>query len=139
MSYEKVQQALIQHFATGFPAWLATQVAWPNVTFTPPAAQPWMAFMFGQNDESIATLGPDGYDELNGFIQIDVNYPVGGGEKDSRQTINLLRTCFKPQVIQYDGQSVTILSRGANGGREQNGFFSIPFTVRFRSHILRNS
>ncbi len=136
---EKVQQALIAQLLASFPTWIEAQIAWENTAFTPPIAKPWLAFHFMPVEEKVATLGPGGNDEANGLVQIDVNYPLGGGESDSRETINTLRTCFKPQLLGYEGQPVTILSRNRSGGLTSNGFYKIPFTVRWRSLLTRST
>lgn len=132
---EKIQQALIAAFMAAFPTF---DKAWENVAFKPTPTKPWLAFHFMPVDERIATLGPEGYDVANGLVQIDVNYPIGAGESDSRKTINLLRACFKPQILVFDLQEVIILSRSRAGGRQTDGFYRIPFTVRWRAHLTRN-
>lgn len=139
MSLEKVQQALINQFQTTFGTTWANRLSWENIAFTPPAAQAWMFFYFMPASERIATLGPTGKDQVDGLVQIDVNYPVGVGESDIRKTINALRTCFKPGGLLYEGQGVTILSRSRAGGMESNGFYKVPFTIRWRAQIPRSS
>jgi len=137
MTLEKIQQGLIDKFVTAFSDWSPGRIAWENRHFTPPTALPWMYFYFMDADERISTLGPIGQDEINGLVQIDVNYPAGAGESDLRETINLLRTCFAPTVFIYDSQPITILSRSRSGGRTTDGFYRVPFTVRWRSFLNR--
>jgi hypothetical protein len=139
MSLELIQRTLIRAFKDSFGNWIATRVAWENKAFTPPQAQPWMSFFFIPVDERILTLGAEGYDQIDGLVQIDLNQPSGTGEGATRKTINELRTCFKPRVLLYSGQSVTILSRTRGGGRITDGFFRIPFTVRWRSTLTRQT
>lgn len=138
MSLEKVQQAFISQLAAAFPTW-ATRIAWENKNFSATQGQAWMAFHFVPAGESIDTLSVDGLDRVDGFVQIDVNYPQGIGEGESRKTINALRTCFKPGYLTYGGQSVLILSRSRAGGMTSDGFFKIPFTVRWRAQITRSA
>lgn len=140
MSLEKIQQALIQQLTTSFPTWVAgNQIAWENVAFQPPAGKPWLAFHFMPVDESIATLGPTGTgtDRIDGLIQIDVNYPEGSGEGSSRATINALRDAYKPGSLTYSGQGVVITNRFRSNGLITNGFFKIPFTIRWHAHLIR--
>lgn len=140
MSLEKIQQALIQQLATSFPTWVAdSQIAWENVAFTPPAGKPWLAFHFMPIDENIATLGPTGTgtDRIDGMVQIDVNYPEGTGEGSSRATINTLRDAYKPGILSYSSQPVTVTSRTRTNGLVTNGFFKIPFTIRWHAHLIR--
>lgn len=137
MSLQKVHQALINKFQLGFSSWMANHVAWENVPFRPKPAMPWMSFEFIPVDERISTLGPTGLDEANGYVNIVVNYPANAGEGQQRKTIDDLRTCFKPQVLQYDGQGVAILARSRGGGGISNGFFAVAFTVRWRAQLSR--
>jgi hypothetical protein len=137
MSQEKVQLALIATFkATFLPAWEG-KVAWENVKFDQPRDGQWMSVHYMPADSRVATLGSEGYDEDTGLFQITLCLPVGNGEGNSRETISLLRTCFKPRTIQYDGQSVTIVSRSRSPGSTVGGFYKIPFTVSWQAHINR--
>lgn len=136
MSLEKIQQAVISKLVADFPLW-TSRIAWENVTFTPPAAQPWMAFNFMPVEERIATLGAGGRDQTEGLAQITVAYPLNVGESDLRETINALRTCFKPAILQHEGTSVSILARYRSGGAVRDGFFKVPFTIRWRAQLTR--
>ena len=140
MSLSLVEKTLVKLFLDSFVLWnTGNQLAWVNVPFSPPAGKPWMFYRFLHSDEKPRTLGVTGNDEVNGLIQIDVSYPLNAGEADSRETINALRTCFHPQTISTYGQPVTIISRGKSGGSSANNFYTIPFTVRWRSQIARNT
>lgn len=138
MSLEKCHQALIAKLLAGMPTW-AQRIAWPNVAFNPKETglNGWLQWDFMGADERVQTLGVGGYDEANGLVQITVAYPAGGGEQLSRKTINELRACFTPGNIGHDGQSVTILSRSAGGGGMRDGFYKIPFTIRWRAQLPR--
>lgn len=138
MSIELVEKTLIKMFLDNFsPAW-DDQLAYVNVPFTPLAGKPWMFYRFLHSEETPRTLGVTGNDQVDGMIQIDVNYPINAGEGTSRKTINELRACFHPQSISTYGQPVTIISRSKSGGNSVNNFYKIPFTVRWRSQIARN-
>lgn len=138
MSLEKVQQGLIHKLVTAFPTW-SSRIAWQNKPFAPTQGQPWLAVFFMPVEERVATIGTVGLDQNEGLFQIDINYPENMGEGDSRETINLLRACFRPQSFNYGGQAVSILSRSPGGGRQADGYFKIPFTVRWRAQINRTA
>lgn len=140
MSLEKVQQGLIAKLLAAFPVWNSEgRIAWENRDFTAPAAKPWMAVHFMPVNERQGTLGTAGYDLNNGLFQVSLHYPGLKGEADSRATVDALRTCFAPQAFNYDGQAVTILNRSRTGARTEDGFYKIPFTVRWRAQIKRNA
>lgn len=136
---EAVQQALIKVINDAFGTTWAGRIAWENTAFTQPKNQPWMGVFFLPASERIATLGKGGFDEAKGLFQINLQYPVGAGEGESRKTINLLRTCFSPGYLQYGGQSVKILARQRGTGRSSNDTFTIPFTVRWKAQLNRNT
>jgi hypothetical protein len=139
MSLQKCQQALVTLYTNSFyPAW-QNRVAWENVRFEPPQAMAWMAYFFVTVEERIGSLSDEGTDRVEGLVQIDLNTPLGIGESTSRQTIDELRACFRPQTIGYDGQPVTILSRSRAGGMTSEGFYKIPFNVRWRANISRST
>jgi Bacteriophage related domain of unknown function len=137
MSLEKIHQGLISQFKIGFAATWTGRLAWENVVFTPPENAPWMSFHFMPVSERISTLGELGYDEAEGMAQVDVFYPAGVGEKGVRQTINELRACFAPGLLAYEGQPFSILSRSRGTGGLRDGFYHIPFTVRWRAKLSR--
>lgn len=140
MSMEKVQQALIQQFVTDYGTTWANRIAYENVKFTPPTAQAWLSVHFMPADERVATLGGDsGLDEATGLFQVNIYSPTGAGETTIRQTVNSLRTSFRPRVLQYGGQGVTILSRSRANGGSRDGFYVVPFSVSWRAHIRRNA
>lgn len=138
MSIEKVQQALLQKFVTDYAASWADRIAYENVDFTPPIAKPWLSVHFIPSAESIATLGPSGMDEADGLLQVNIYTPTGAGEATLRQTVNQLRTSFKPQVLSYGGQPVTILSRSRATGGSRDGYYVVPFSVHWRARLPRS-
>jgi hypothetical protein len=140
MSLEKVQQGLISLYTTAFASWLTNQVAWENKPFNnPPDGKHWMAVHFMPAVERAASLGSDGENQHDGVLQIDLNIPSGTGEGNSRETIGALFTCFPQGSFEYSGQQIKILSRSRGPGMTANGFYKIPFTVRWRAYINRNS
>jgi hypothetical protein len=137
MSLEKVQQALLTAYKTGFPS-NTYATAYENVAFEAPEGKNWYAFFFVPVVSRIATLGPLGMDEEQGFVQIDINVPRHQGERDLRSLHTKVRTCFPPaSSLIYDGQSVSLLSVSRSGGREVDGYFRISSTVRWKAQVPR--
>lgn len=139
MSLEKVQQALIQKFMTDFGEVWNGRIAWENVAFTAQPGEDWLAVHFMPADERLATLGPYGVDQSDGILQVTISTPIGKGEGTIRSTVNSLRATFKPQSLLYDGQAVTILTRSRAKGGPVDGFFAVPFTIRWRARLTRTS
>lgn len=139
MSLEKAQQGLLLTSKNLFAGWTTPMaVCWENTTFAAPDSSPWLAVFFVPVDNSVNTLGPTGLDEEIGFLQIDVNYPKGGGESDMRATLEKIRRCFyNGRRITFDGQMVTILSASSSGGRIVDNHYRKSITVRWRTYIQR--
>lgn len=137
MSIQKVRSAIAQAFVTGafFPA---PAVAWENVDFTPPNDAPWASFFFVPSQPAVATCGPDGQDEVPGFAQIDLNYPLNGGTQDIESKFEDIRNVFTAGArFVYQGQEVVIRSCGRSQGRVVNSFYRVSITVAFYAHINR--
>lgn len=139
MSLEKVQQALATRYLRDFPQ-ATYKTAWENVAFTPPTGTPWFAFHFVPAASKIVTLGPNGKDEENGFVQIDINVPALDGEGRLRSLYARLKTCFpSASSLIYAQQSVSILSVSRSGGREVDGFYRVSVTVRWKAQVTRTA
>lgn len=138
MSLEEVQQALLTKFVEDYGTTWANAIAYENVSFNPPAAAPWLAVHFIPTRDSIETLGPNGLDLAKGLFQITIRLPIGTGEGSLRQIVNQLRVSFKPQVLTFSGQPVTILSRGRSTGGQRDNFYVVPFAAVWRALIPRN-
>lgn len=138
MSLEKVQQALLTKFKADYGTAFANQIAYENLAFTPPKGKPWLSVHFMPADSSVATLGANGRDTENGIFQISLYTPQGVGEASIRQTVNAFRVSFKPQVLTFEGQPVSIISRSRANGGTRDGFYVVPFTVRWRAQLSRS-
>lgn len=137
MSQTNVRAALVAAFRTG-NFFADTKVAWENVPFTPPTGEPWAAFYFVPSQPSVATLGPNGQDHLDGFVQIDLNFPTGKGEKDSFAKYEAIKNSFTAgSYLIYQGQVVTIKSCGRSPGRVVNNVYKVIVTIYFYAHINR--
>lgn len=142
MSLELIQKGLINKLTTTFASWqTAHRIAWENVVFDPSKVPglAWMRATFMPASEMVGSLGANGLDKNEGLFQIDVNYPEGVGEAASRTTINELHACYKPGSFIYSGQQIAILNRFRGPAMTTEGFYKIPFTVRWRAHLLRSS
>lgn len=137
MSASKVRSAIAQAFVSG--AFFAnTAVSYENMTFTPPSSGPWAAFNFVPAGSGVFTLGPTGRDELTGFVQIDVNYPVGTGGKDAGDKADAIRNTFTAgKTLSYSGQVVTIKQCTRSHGRLVNNYYKVSVTIYFYAFLNR--
>lgn len=137
MSIAKVRSALVQAWVDGafFPQ---AQVAYENFPFEPPKDKPWASVYFMPVQPIVATLGAGGKDEQRGFLQIDLNYPVGSGEKDVAAKADAIRDTFKAgYAFSYSGQEARVVSCGRSGGRVVDNYYKVSITIQFYAQIVR--
>lgn len=133
----KVRSALMKMLADSaiLPA---GKVAFENVAFVPPVAEPWFKVFYVPNEPKVATLGTGGEDRVDGFLQIDLNYPTGTGEAALNSKYDELQSCFTAGArALYQGQEVVIVSCGRSGGRNVDSCFRVSATVRFYANVTR--
>lgn len=136
MSTTKVRAALVTAFRGG-SFFADSKVQWENMKFDPPA-EAWAAFFFLPSQPEVATLGTAGEDELNGLIQIDLNYPLHSGEKDVAAKFESIRALFRPGYsFAHEGQTVTIRSCGRSNGRVVNNYWRVSVSVFYYAYIIR--
>lgn len=137
MSVPKIRSALVQAFIAG-AFFDSSKVQWENKQFTPPADAPWASVFFLPNNPSVATLGPDGTDEVDGFLQVDLNYPPDTGTADIDAKYDAMRLVFPAGArFTYSGTEVIIKSCGRSQGRVVGSFYRVSATIMFYSHINR--
>jgi hypothetical protein len=138
MSMRDVRTALAQALVDG-AFFEAEDLAWENVAFEPRTGdKPWCKFTFVPTTPVPDTLGQDGLDMVDGFVQLDLNYPLGTGDDDVMQKYVALAALFKTGArFTSDSQVVVIKSCGRTPGREFNGFYRISATIVFYAQIQR--
>lgn len=132
-----VKSALVKKFVDG--AFFANdKVAWENKAFIPPSTGPWASVFFVPNSPRVITLGPGGRDEVNGFLQIDLNYPPGAGDQEMQAKATALEQAYKAgSRLAFSDLEVIIQSAGRSPGRVVNSFWRVSVTVSFYSHYNR--
>lgn len=137
MSFSNIRSALAQAFVNG-AFFDADKIAWENVPFVPPNDVAWCAFHFVPSQPDVATLGDAGRDEVTGFVQLDLNYPSGLGDKDAADKFDALRNVFTAGAkFSYNGVEAVIRSCGRSNGRIVNNCYRVPVTIAFYSQINR--
>ena len=135
MSLSAVQSALLGAIQGPLAGW---QVAYPNIDFVIPDESEWARVSFVPNPPSVATLGDAGEDMVDGFLQIDLNYPLGVGDSESRAMFETLRQAFPAGTRVADaGQVATIISCGRSQGRLSDNWFVVSVTIGWYALIQR--
>lgn len=138
MSLSNCEAAFLKAYKDG-AFFTDAKTQYENLAFTTPTGEAWAAFYFVPSQPVVATLGAGGSDRLDGFVQIDLNYPANKGTKDVRDKADALRSLFTAGArFSYSGQEVIVASCGRSQGRIVNGFFRVSVTIVFYAHITRN-
>ena len=113
-------------------------IQWPNKKFEPPTNALWFRVHYFPTDRARKTLGDLGEDEVDGFVQIDVNVPSDSGEKVQRQQLDILEHIFTSgRVTTYNGQEAVITACKRSPGRDVDGFYRVSLTVDFYARVKR--
>lgn len=135
MSLQKIEAALIGGYV-GAGLNLPTQ--WENVDFNKPASSPWAAVYFIPSAPIVSSLGDDGLDEYDGFLQIDLNYPRNTSKKLSRDHYEILRQKFcAGNYYTHHGQSVACTACEMSPAREVDGWYRVSVSCYFRAYVTR--
>lgn len=137
-SIDAIRSAIVKRFLDEefFPE---AYIAYENIVFDPPNGIPWAKVFFMPNPPVVASLGTTGSDLVDGFVQIDLNWPQNSGTFDIGEVAEQIRNLFTAgSRPAYCGQEVVIKSCGRSQGRIVNGFYRISVTITFYAHINRS-
>lgn len=128
-----------QGTVSGLPTISINSIGWENRSFDPVGKDPWASVFYRPNIPDARTIGPGGFDQATGFMQIDLNTAPGRGEKKLIDWEEKARIYFHPgRFFISGGQSVLVSSCGMSQGRHVENFYRKSITVAFRGHIKRN-
>lgn len=132
MSAVKVRQGLEVALNAMSPA-LST--AWENSPFTPVAGTPYQRVTVLLAQPANPEIG-DSYME-QGFMQVDLKYPLNAGPSAATARAELIRTTFYRGASFTASGVVTTIERTPEimPGRVEEDRFVIPVRIRFFSHI----
>lgn len=110
-----------------------------NQTFTPPTNQNWIAIKFDYGDSLVFTLGDDGQDERDGFMQVDFNWLPGKLDGEMHGLIEQIDAVFKigATFISAGGVVTRIAGKRLSGGFRGGNYFVTPLRIFFTTHSNR--
>lgn len=112
--------------------------AYDNVAFEPVANTPWARVAVIPSQPEVTSLGVNGYDEHNGYLQVDLFYPMGQGTGAVHAKSDAICSLFVAGArFSYDSENVLIRSSGRNNGRKDGGWFKVTVTVFYLAHTAR--
>ncbi len=139
MSVKAIRDAIASAFIAG-AFFDADKINWENTAFNPPASTPWAKFDFVPGQPFVYTLGSNGKDQVDGFAQIQLNYPLNAGSKPAldKATAICSHASFKAgSKLTNSGQVVVIKTAGHNQGRVMTDYYRVDITINFYGHIQR--
>lgn len=134
----ELEKALVASVRTlGLPALATVKIEEPNTTLDEAAkGQLWLKASIVRGDTLPVTLGIDGDDDHNGFLQIDVNVPVNSGVGVVSSVAGDIKTLYP--AGRKIGQAVVARS-SVSSGRIVGGWYRLSVTIYFYSRIARNA
>lgn len=141
MSQTKVKAAVIDAVNKRLTALDANvKVAWPNKAITPPTSSRWFSVSYFAGKTAARTLGPQGDNEVRGFVQVDVNVPTNSGDKEQNDALTALEAWFtEGRRVTLNGQTVTITSSERSNGRNAESCWRISLSIYFYATYQRNA
>lgn len=136
MSQTQIYQALVK--AVGeVPGMIPFST--PANKFTPPSnGEPYADVMVVQNSPVVFSLGEEGEDIVEGFMQVLLKYPVDKGVLAASRLGDTLRESFKAGSRKfYETQEVIIVRSGLGQFNTVEGNLVNPFTIYFYALIRR--
>lgn len=123
---------------SGLPTIDLANIAWENHNFDTQGKEFWASVFFRPNNPTARTIGPGGFDEVNGFLQIDINAPTNTGETAFISWGKKARLFFHGgRYFTHETHSVIVTSSGMSQGRLVENNFRQSLTVAFKSHVKR--
>jgi hypothetical protein len=131
----KIDAALVQAFTDGA---FGLSVAYENKKFEPVPGTPWSQLFIAPNQPFVNTMGDGGEDLITGFLQVNLNYPVGTGAGDAKQKATEIRDYFSAgTVFTYNGQDVFITNAGRGIARNIDSYYQVVITINWQARVQR--
>ncbi len=137
-AFDKLSKALLQGAVNALP--IGFPLAGEGLPFDKPTdGSRWGAAFVFHNQPSPVTLGDDGEDGHDGFLQIDLNHKALSGDGASNILADQVAAYFKAgRPLVNGGVTATVVSCGRSRGREVDGWYRVSMTVTWRARVPRN-
>lgn len=113
-------------------------IQYENAAFVKPENAPYLAVFFATNDTTPASLGDDGQNETDGYLQIDLNWLPETGEFDQAELISELSDEFViGRRFLVDDVETKILSFKSVPGRKIDNYWRMSASIGWQSYSKR--
>lgn len=128
-TFSQAEAAIRAYFNTEWNG--LTQIAWPDLDFTPPDSETWVRFVCVGNDGFQASMGDPTANRFRhfGIVTIQIFQPFGQGSIDARAKADEVLSIF--QGVSLNG----IYFFNANArqiGQDGFGYYQINVLISFR-------
>ena len=89
----------------------AMPIAWPNVSYTPPATQKYLRVGYVPNVANRMTIGSDGPHQHLGLMQVSVYWPKSSGEAGPREVAGQVAAWFPCDLKLYAGGTMVRITK----------------------------
>jgi hypothetical protein len=115
-------------------------VAFENKAFNGADADEYIELSYMPNPPVGVTLGDDGEDEVDGYLQITIHTPLGKGAGRAAEIAETIRSHFYiGRSFVTGGTSVTIMKNGPKPGFKGEKTWATPFILAFYSRVPRRT
>lgn len=133
--FEDIDDAFVQEILSQA---LSYPIKWPNAPFDTPNGEPWLRVNILLNQPAQTTIGSNGKDRINGFMQIDIFVPKGAGHKVPTQIADEINTNLKSgDNLASNGQKLRVVSVGSRQGTEDSVWYHQILRVDFYTQYTR--
>jgi len=109
-------KAMLALFARVSTLSLSYPVAYPNLTFSPPASKKYLRVQFLPNTTDRPFIGSNAAHRFQGLLQVSVYWPLNKGEDGPRQDAGAIAEHFPADLmLDRDGVRVRITKRPSLG------------------------
>lgn len=72
-----------------------TPIVFKNIPYTPDVKTPYLKMSLFLGETYAITIGPEGHEQTDGFVQVEIRSPLGSGTSFQNATLDKLRKAFK--------------------------------------------
>jgi len=128
--------AAVERKAVGavLAGWTATQIAWPNRDFTPPAKASWLSVTIQAGDAAQIEFGSSADSVTHrhpGIVVVQVFTPANWGDKTALDLADSVAALFRRQRLSYTDGSVLFRTPSVRTIGVDGAFYQVNVSVPF--------
>lgn len=135
MRYADIQSALIKAWNDGN---FGLTTLLPDRNEAPTTDHARLSFI--PADNTPATMGDDGTNEVAGIFQADIMMRTGRGNGEILDVVDTVCAAFPSgRRVSYNGQQVIIWGAALNGPKSEGGWLRATVSINFAAYVRRST